>query len=301
MWNNKTIEWIDVELTSFCNIACPGCLRQEKKEQVEPILNKDIIDFDNLKRWITFKEFPNLKLLNFCGSVDEPTLHPDILDIVKHFKSFTDINIATNGSTKTKEFWKELGKSKISVFFGIDGTDQKSLEKYRVGSNFKKVQENWRAFIKAGGKATWQFIVFEYNQHLLEQAEQMSKDEGFKNFRTIWSHREGSGEVKKEVEEEKEIQCKYGTLKRLGEDVSKSLNCLYVKFWNVYGIEKEIEKSHVITDFVLMALNRSKKRSRRRKRKSMQIWQSKKIIHKSYWCAFTLLLFKFRSFRNGCH
>ena len=45
MWNNKTIEWIDVELTSFCNIACPGCLRQEKKEQVEPILNKDIIDF----------------------------------------------------------------------------------------------------------------------------------------------------------------------------------------------------------------------------------------------------------------
>ena len=40
MWNNKTIEWIDVELTSFCNIACPGCLRQEKKEQVESILNK---------------------------------------------------------------------------------------------------------------------------------------------------------------------------------------------------------------------------------------------------------------------
>ena len=50
----------------------------------------------------------------------------------------------------------------------------------------------------------------------------------------------------------------YGTLKRLGEDVTKSLNCLYVKFWNVYGIEKEIEKSHVITDFVLMALNKKK-------------------------------------------
>ena len=45
----------------------------------------------------------------------------------------------------------------------------------------------------------------------------------------------------------------YGTLKRLGEDVTKSLNCLYVKFWNVYGIEKEIEKSHVITDFVLIS------------------------------------------------
>ena len=46
----------------------------------------------------------------------------------------------------------------------------------------------------------------------------------------------------------------YGTLKRLGEDVTKSLNAVYVKFWNVYGIEKDLAKSHVITDFVLKAL-----------------------------------------------
>ena len=50
----------------------------------------------------------------------------------------------------------------------------------------------------------------------------------------------------------------YGTLKRLGEDVTKSLNAVYVKFWNVYGIEKELKKSHVITDFVLMATRKKK-------------------------------------------
>ena len=50
----------------------------------------------------------------------------------------------------------------------------------------------------------------------------------------------------------------YGTLKRLGEEVTKSLNCLYVKFWNVYGIERDLKKAHVITDFVLMALKRKK-------------------------------------------
>ena len=50
----------------------------------------------------------------------------------------------------------------------------------------------------------------------------------------------------------------YGTLKRLGEDVTKSLNSIYVKFWNVYGIEKDTNKSHVITDFILMALNKKK-------------------------------------------
>lgn len=215
MWNNNTIEWIDVELTSFCNIACPGCLRQEKKKQVEFILNQDIIKFENLKRWITPEEFPGLKLLNFCGSVDEPTLHPDILDIVKHFKPFTDVNIASNGSTKTKEFWKKLGELGSSVFFGLDGIDQESLEKYRIGSNFKKVQENWRAFIEAGGNAIWQFIVFDHNEHLLDDAERISEEEGFKRFRAIFSHRGGSGEVKKEVEEEKEIRCKYGNQKRI--------------------------------------------------------------------------------------
>ena len=50
----------------------------------------------------------------------------------------------------------------------------------------------------------------------------------------------------------------YGTLKRLGEDLTKSLDSIYVKFWNVYGIERNREKSHVITDFILMALKNKK-------------------------------------------
>ena len=90
-----------------------------------------------------------------------------------------------------------MGKKRCSAFFGIDGIDQESLQKYRVGSNFKKVQENWRAFIKAGGHAQWQFIVFEHNEHLLEKAKQMSIDEGFERFRIIYSHRSKNGEVKK--------------------------------------------------------------------------------------------------------
>ena len=42
----------------------------------------------------------------------------------------------------------------------------------------------------------------------------------------------------------------YGVLKRVGELYTKSLNGLIVKFWNVYGIEKDAEKAHVITDFI---------------------------------------------------
>lgn len=42
----------------------------------------------------------------------------------------------------------------------------------------------------------------------------------------------------------------YGVLKNVGELYTKSLNGLIVKFWNVYGIEKDHEKSHAITDFI---------------------------------------------------
>ena len=42
----------------------------------------------------------------------------------------------------------------------------------------------------------------------------------------------------------------YGVLKNVGELYTKSLNGLIVKFWNVYGVEKDHDKSHVITDFI---------------------------------------------------
>lgn len=45
----------------------------------------------------------------------------------------------------------------------------------------------------------------------------------------------------------------YGLLKHLGELNAKALGGLVVKFWNVYGIERDLEKAHVITDFVLKA------------------------------------------------
>ena len=46
----------------------------------------------------------------------------------------------------------------------------------------------------------------------------------------------------------------YGVMKRVGELYTKSLGGLIVKFWNVYGIENDMEKAHVITDFIAKGL-----------------------------------------------
>ena len=50
----------------------------------------------------------------------------------------------------------------------------------------------------------------------------------------------------------------YGLSKKIGELYSASLSGLIVKFWNVYGLESEEEKFHVITDFIISAKSQGK-------------------------------------------
>lgn len=45
----------------------------------------------------------------------------------------------------------------------------------------------------------------------------------------------------------------YGRLKAVGESFTRSLDGLVVKFWNVYGLERDMDKSHVITDLIIKA------------------------------------------------
>jgi len=49
------------------------------------------------------------------------------------------------------------------------------------------------------------------------------------------------------------LYSSYGLSKRIGELYTESLGGLVAKLWNVYGYEKDFEKSHVITDFILMS------------------------------------------------
>lgn len=50
------------------------------------------------------------------------------------------------------------------------------------------------------------------------------------------------------------VHSPYGLLKAIGDDYSRSLRGLVVQFWNVYGVEYDLKKTHVITDFILKAM-----------------------------------------------
>jgi nucleoside-diphosphate-sugar epimerase len=58
------------------------------------------------------------------------------------------------------------------------------------------------------------------------------------------------------------IYSTYGVLKCVADRYTRSLGGLNVKLWNVFGVEHDEEKSHVITDFINMAKNKGEIRMR---------------------------------------
>ena len=206
---------LQIEVTSFCNANCPSCERHEYfVESTNPYsrrLNDKFIELKDFKKWINH-EFKNLQKIHFCGNIDEPTLNPDLLEIceyINHKYPNVEIWIATNGGTRTKKFWKDLAKYNTIVVFGIDGlSDTNHI--YRKNVNWSKLEENYKTFIDHGGKAIWQFIVFEHNKHQLSQAKKISKIEKFLAFNEKYSERENHEvvEIKKKNIEHDFIKCK---------------------------------------------------------------------------------------------
>jgi nucleoside-diphosphate-sugar epimerase len=109
---------------------------------------------------------------------------------------------------------EKISKSDFVFFLAFDVGGSRYLKKYQ--HTFQFINNNTRLMANAFG------LLKKYNKRFVFASSQMSNMS----------------------------YSPYGVLKNVGELYTKSLNGLIVKFWNVYGIEKDYEKSHVITDFI---------------------------------------------------
>jgi hypothetical protein len=140
--------------------------------------------------------FKNLRNVLFCGTHGDPAVAPQSLDAIQYLKTNfnTTIEFFSNASTRNKDWWYELGKllqQKIDDdhyrnydvgIFSIDGLEDTN-HIYRRQTRWNVIMESAEAFISAGGRARWDFIVFKHNQHQVEEAEALAKKMGFKQFR----------------------------------------------------------------------------------------------------------------------
>lgn len=181
---------LQFEISSMCNALCLGCVRTEtsnynnKKSLIPPNV---YLKFETFQKIITDKNFESVKMLEFCGTIDDPLMHPNFLDFLKFaadFKKFKFI-IHTNGSLRNKSYWKSLAKvlkdTDHRVLFSIDGLEDTN-HLYRQNTSWKKIIENAKVFLENGGYAAWQYLIFPWNKHQIEQAQELSIKLGFKEF-----------------------------------------------------------------------------------------------------------------------
>ena len=166
------------EVSSICTLKCPRCPRTEIPES----LVQTQLRLDFFEKNFTFAD--QIKKITFCGDDGDPIYARDFLSIVNFFKQqnpSVNINIITNGSYKTPDWWKNLGNvlnENDQVHFSLDGWDQQSNEQYRVNcdwdsimSGIHSLRENTTAFLQ------WDAIVFKFNQHQIDNMKSMAKEQ----------------------------------------------------------------------------------------------------------------------------
>jgi len=172
---------ISIEPTTSCNLRCPECpsgIRSFSRPigMLAPDLNQSIIDqLSNELTYITYY---------FQG---EPYLNKDFLSMVSYASS-QNIYTATSSNAHylNDNNCRDTVESGLKrLIISIDGTNQESYGKYRLGGDYKKVIEgtkkmvHWKKKLKSKTPfIIWQFIVFGHNEHEVDEIQKLAKEIG---------------------------------------------------------------------------------------------------------------------------
>ncbi|MCC5945952.1 MAG: SPASM domain-containing protein [Bernardetiaceae bacterium] len=169
------------EPTTTCNLKCPHCpsgLRQFSR----PTGGGD----GDILYQIVDELAPTLWYLLFYFQ-GEPYLNKNFLDWVAYANQK---NIYTATSTNAHYLDKENAERTVAsgldrLIISVDGADQESYEKYRIGGRLDKVikgVENLLYYRKKLKRKTphiiLQFIVFKHNEHQIEDIKKLGKKMG---------------------------------------------------------------------------------------------------------------------------
>jgi MoaA/NifB/PqqE/SkfB family radical SAM enzyme len=188
----ETLNTINLEFTDYCNAACPMCSRFKwdgslYKEKVNQNHNK----LEVLQKRIPKKIIEQLKRFYSVGTYGDPVMNPECLQICQWIRELNPecaVELHSNGGARDETFWQELAKTGVSVRFNVDGLEDTN-HLYRRKVDWRRLMQNIRAFIGAGGDAGWGFLVFKHNEHQIEDARALSKEMGFTWFGEYYSDR----------------------------------------------------------------------------------------------------------------
>jgi len=218
MYNYEDVKTVHLEITQRCQAACPMCDRNMNGGKDNPHITNAELSLEDCQRIFTPAFISQLKNMYMCGNLGDPIVARDSLEVFDYFRANNEkmwLSMNTNAGAKPVEWWRELAKvygRMGAVIFSVDGLrDTNHL--YRQNVVWDNVERNMRAFIDAGGRARWDYIIFGHNEHQVEEAEQLAQDWGVERFQkkksarfiTVRSHAKDSHQAQNRKGQETQL------------------------------------------------------------------------------------------------
>lgn len=189
----RDVRVLHVEPTDRCQASCALCAR-ETDSTFDKTLRHDL-DMWKIIQVFGADRIATLDKMFMCGVYGDPAAGRHSLNIYRNFRKLNPgivLGMNTNGALRTPEWWQELAnvlnQPKDYVVFSIDGLVHTNSI-YRRGVTWSKLMANAQAFIRAGGSAHWDMLVYQHNEHQVDECEQLARDMGFTWFRAKVSRR----------------------------------------------------------------------------------------------------------------
>ena len=167
---------INIDISNRCPLECMRCQRQTNFTlEGRKVYGRDATMDEIEKLSDYFSSF------NFCGQLSDPVHHPKFVEILEYlYNKDIQVTVHNASSQKPMKWYIKAFQAhpRAKWIFAIDGLPEES-NMYRINQDGKKLYEVMLEAKKHLKQTpSWQFIVFSYNEHNLEEAKQMAIDEG---------------------------------------------------------------------------------------------------------------------------
>ena len=175
MYISDQIKHIHLEPTQRCQAQCPMCDRTNNRH-----MKNAEISLNNFMSMVDIDFVHQLNSLLMCGNHGDPIVSNDTLSIFRYLRVNNPkmyLHMTTNAGARDDDWWKELVLilgSRGKVTFSVDGLEDTN-HLYRVNVSWEKVEHAMDVFTQSGGKGIWVYLIFEHNEHQVEEAERMAK------------------------------------------------------------------------------------------------------------------------------
>ena len=187
MYQYDEIKAVHLEVTQRCQASCPMCDRNENGGVVNRHLTNAELSIADCKQIFKPEFIAKLDRMYMCGNHGDPIIAEDTLEIFKYFRDINPkmwLSMNTNAGAQESKWWVELAKifgRMGAVLFSVDGLEDTN-HLYRQNVQWPIVMNSMQAFIGAGGRARWDYIIFNHNEHQVDEAEKISQTMGFEKF-----------------------------------------------------------------------------------------------------------------------